>query len=62
MCYWALTSLGHSELTHWGRVMHIYVSINYAIIDSDYGLLPGRDQAIIWSNAGILLIEPSGTT
>ena len=26
------------------------------IIGSDYGLSPGRRQAIIWTNAGILLI------
>ena len=31
------------------------------IIVSDNGLSPGRRQAIIWSNAGILLIGPSGT-
>ena len=31
------------------------------IIGSDNGLLPGRHQAIIWTNAGILLIGPSGT-
>ena len=28
------------------------------IIGSDYGLSPGRRQAIIWTNAGILLIGP----
>ena len=31
------------------------------IIVSDNGLPPGRRQAIIWTNAGILLIAPSGT-
>ena len=31
------------------------------IIGSDNGLTPGRRQAIIWTNAGILLIRPSGT-
>ena len=30
------------------------------IIVSDNGLSPGRRQAIIWTNAGILLIGPSG--
>ena len=30
-------------------------------IDSDNGLSPGRRQAIIWPNAGILLIGPLGT-
>ena len=31
------------------------------IIGSDSGLSPGRRQAIIWTNAGILLIGPLGT-
>ena len=31
------------------------------IIDSDNGLSPGRRQAIIWTNAGILLIGHLGT-
>ena len=47
-------------LTHWGRVTHIYVG-NLAIIVSDNGLSPGRCQAIIWTNVGILLIGPLGT-
>ena len=46
--------------THWGRVMHICVS-KPTIIGSDNGLTPGRCQAIIWTNAGILLIRPLGT-
>ena len=46
-------------LTHWGRVMHICVS-KLTIICSDNGLSPGRRQAIIWTNAGMLLIEPLG--
>ena len=47
-------------LTHWGRVMHICVG-KLTIIGSDNGLLPGWCQAIIWTNAGILLIWPLGT-
>ena len=47
-------------LTHWGRVTHICVG-NLTIIGSDNGLSPGRRQAIIWTNAGILLIRPLGT-
>ena len=31
---------------------------NLTIIGSDNGLLPGRRQAIIWTNAGMLLIGP----
>ena len=44
-------------LTHWGRVTHISVS-EPTIIGSDNGLSPGRRQAIIWNNDGLLLIEP----
>ena len=47
-------------LTHWGRVTHICVG-KLTIIGSDNGLSPGRRQAIIWINAGILLIGPLGT-
>ena len=39
---------------------HICVG-NLTIIGSDNGLSPGRRQAIIWTNAGILLIGPLGT-
>ena len=39
----------------------IYASSNWVIIGSDNGLLPVRRQAIIWTNAGILLNGPSGT-
>ena len=49
------------QLTHWGRVTHICVS-RLAIIGSDNGLSPDRRQAIIWTNYGILLIGPLGTT
>ena len=49
-----------ANLTHWGRVTHICVS-NLTITGSDNGLSPGRRQAIIWTNAGILLIGPLGT-
>ena len=52
--WWLIT------LTHWGRVTHICVS-ELNIIGSDNGLSPGRCQAIIWNNAGLLLIEPLGT-
>ena len=48
---------GDSELTHWGRVTHICLS-NLTIIGSENGLSPGRRQAIIWTNAGVLLIGP----
>ena len=40
--------------------MHICIS-KLTNIGSDTGLLPGRRQAIIQTNDGILLIEPLGT-
>ena len=49
-----------SQLTHWGRVTYICVS-KLTIIGSDNGLLPDRRQAIIWTNAGLLIIGPLGT-
>ena len=49
-----------SHLTHWGRVTHICVS-DLTIIGSDNGLSPCRRQAIIRTNAGILLIRPLQT-
>ena len=48
------------SLTHWGRVTHICIS-KLNTIASDNGLSPDRRQAIIWINAEILLIGPSGT-
>ena len=53
-----ISNLG--TLTHWGRVTHMCVS-KITIIGSDNGLAPGRRQAIIWTNDGILLIRPLGT-
>ena len=47
-------------LTHWGRMTHICVS-KLTSTGSDNGLSPSRRQAIIWSNAGILLIRTLGT-
>ena len=49
-----------SRLSHWGRETHICVS-QLTNIGSDNGLSPGRRQAIIWNNAGLLLNEPLGT-
>ena len=47
-------------VTHWGRVTHICVG-NLTNIASDNGLSPERRQAIIWTNAGMMLIGPLGT-
>ena len=38
-----------------------YMYRNTTTIGSDNGLSPSRHQAIIWINAGILLIGPIGT-
>ena len=48
------------SLTHWGRVTHMCVN-KLTIIGSDNGLSPGRRHAIIWTDAGILLIGHLGT-
>ena len=48
------------HLTHWGWVTHICIGI-LTSNGSDNGLLPGPRQAIIWTNAGIVLIEPLET-
>ena len=45
---------------YWVRVMYICVG-NLSIIGSDDGLSPDGRQAIIWTNARILLIGPLGT-
>ena len=57
---WRYVWSSDKMLTHWGRVTHICVS-ELTIIGSDNGLSPGRRQAIIWNNAGLLLIEPLRT-
>ena len=51
---------GLKVLTHWGRVAHICIG-KLTIIASDNGLSPERRQAIIWTNAGLLLIGPQRT-
>ena len=46
-------------LTQGGRATQLCVG-NLTIIGSDNGLSPGRRQAVIWTNAGILLIGTLG--
>ena len=55
-----LNQMKTQKQTHWGREMLICVS-KLTNIGSDNGLAPGRRQAIIWTNARILLIGPLGT-
>ena len=58
---WYCTYHSNNECgTYNGRVTHICVS-KLTIIGSENGLSPGRHQAIIWTNAGILLIRTLGT-
>ena len=45
------------NLINWGQVTHICAR-KLHIIGLDNGLSPSRRQAIIWTNAGILLIRP----
>ena len=59
LIYWIGTQISPS-LTHWGWVTHICVS-KLTTTGSDNGLSPDRRQAIIWTNAGLLLIGPLGT-
>ena len=51
--------MGFNSLRPSDAYMRIYG--NLTIIGPDNGLSPGRCQAIIWTNAGILLIGPLGT-
>ena len=61
ICHMQGSRVNHSDgLTHWDRVRHICVS-KLTIIGSDNGLSPGRRQAIIWTNAGMLFIGSLGT-
>ena len=54
--YFAVQGL---DFMHWRRVMHRCVG-KLTSIGSDNCLSPGRGQAIIWTNAGILLIRTLG--
>ena len=41
-------------------VWHIYASVDQAIVGSDNALSLAWSQAISWTHAGVLSIEPSG--
>ena len=56
---WLCRCIGHILRVN-SKVTHICVD-NLTTIRSDNGLSPGRCQAIIWTNVGILLIEPFRT-
>ena len=51
---------GLNVLSQWGRVTHICIS-KLTNIGSDNGLVPGRHQAITWTNAALLSIGPLWT-
>ena len=58
--HWGIFWFQHQlSLTHWGWVTQI-CACNQTIIASDNGLSLGQRQAIIWTNARILLIRPLG--
>ena len=50
-----------STCCQWDAECQIYASVKWVNIGSDNGLSPDQHQAIISTNAGILLIRPSGT-
>ena len=56
----AITTRGLFILIYWWQVTHICVS-KLTLIGSDKGLVPGKRQATIWTNAGILFIGHMGT-
>ena len=58
---WWPSYISLNVLTHWGRVMHVCIC-NLTTIGSDNGLSPDQRQAIIWTNAGMLLIRTLGTS
>ena len=47
---------GNIDGNQWGQMTHVCVR-KLTTIGSDNGLVPGRRQDIIWTNAGILFIE-----
>ena len=59
-CFKLLISALCGSLTHWGWMTHICNS-RLSTIGSYNGLSPSRRQAIIWTNAEILLIRTIGT-
>ena len=51
-----------NTLTHWGQMTHTCICVSKLTrIGSDNSLSPGRDHAIIWTFAGIMLIGSLGT-
>ena len=58
LCY-ALKIIALILITPCGLVTHTCIG-NLTIVGSNNGLSPGWCQAIIWTNAGILLIETLG--
>ena len=64
-----MASPGHQHMWCWLHVSTTCIILthqgwcigNLTIIGSDNGLSPDRRQAIIWTNAGILLTGPLGT-
>ena len=61
-CYKACSIHIQTTVINSLRPSDAYICVrNLTIIGSDNGLLPGRRQAIIWTNAGMLFIGPLGT-
>ena len=61
--HYDVTVMGHPCETHlnWMRPSEACICVSkLTITGSDNGLLPGRCQAIVWTNAGMLLTRPLG--
>ena len=62
ICFWNSPRGIISECINSLRPSDVYIYVGkITTISSDNGLLPDWRQAIIWTNAGILLIGPLGT-
>ena len=59
-CISTMAFMSWCQFTQWGRVMYICIS-KLTIIGSDNDFLPSWRQAIIWTNAWILLNRTLGT-
>ena len=58
-CWWPGEARGQGNNSHINSFKPVYVG-KTTITGSDNGLAPTRRQAIIWTNAGMLLIGPLG--
>ena len=58
------TPICNTVVSYWlieNNDIYMHASLNQVRVGSDNGLAPNRRQAIIWTNADLLLIDPLGT-